>query len=107
MRPEIGVGPAIKTICNHVGEEIGWDILSQVVALVHGSPEVARLSIEGNAHGIPRNARVDHTVFSIRSGHQNRGTARVRFYRDIRSGTHGDKDFIAIGAKGERPGPML
>src|SRR4051794_19661218 len=45
---EISVGPAVESALLDVGEVVGYQIVSQFVALLNGGPKLARLRMEVN-----------------------------------------------------------
>ena len=103
----ITVWPPVEPTLNHVREIIGWDIIANVVPLVNRGPQVARLRIDSNSHGIPQPACVDLHILPRRVRNQNCGASGIGLNGDIAARPHGNKQPSAIETKGQRACPML
>src|SRR5260221_13712472 len=68
---DIGVGPAVEAAFADGGEEVGNEIVAEMVAFLDAGPEFSRLGGEFQADGIAKARREDFLGCAVRMKTQN------------------------------------
>ncbi len=97
MSAEVKPRPAVEPGLFHARHVVGHEIVTQLVALIHRSPQLAGFRVNGEADGIANAGGKDAAILAIRVIFEN---ARAIFFGlviiDVRFRTDGDKQFFSL-----------
>src|SRR3954462_9698991 len=100
MAAHVPPRPAVKPAVLHVGYVVRDQIVSQSVPLVDGTPQFARLWIDGQTHRVAYSVCEHAHLRTVGVELENVSTIFLRRSRigiiDVRGGTHGDEHLLAV-----------
>src|ERR1700733_2561830 len=82
MGADVPPGPAVKAAFTHRGDVVGYQVVTQAVALIDGAPQLPVVGVDGQTRGVADAGSVDPPVRSVRIKGEDVG-AKLFCGRDV------------------------